>query len=185
MRSSAFLSVFSSVALISSLAAASPSDRLLKARQTNTVAQASPTAQTNTVAQATPTAQASPTAQAATIAQVALLDHDINDPNGGRTQILFFTANQVMNIPDLNRDFGGIRSVEVIPEGAEQFNRQNARCVFGSSQFGGVSDGLDPNGPGLCVSSNDAADEGKLSENGLNGLIDVVQCFVGRCPGDA
>ncbi|KPI36182.1 uncharacterized protein AB675_8913 [Cyphellophora attinorum] len=141
----------------------SPSDRLLKARQANTVAQASPTAQTNTVA------QASPTAQASAIAQVALLDHDINDPNGGRTQILFFTDGQLMNIPDLNRDFGGIRSVEVIPEGAEQFNRQNARCVFGSSQFGGVSDGLDPNGPGLCVSSNDAADEGELSENGLNG----------------
>lgn len=88
-------------------------------------------------------------------------------------QVFFLSDGQTQNFPDLNREIG-ISSVGVIPEGGDPFNRQNARCIFRSSITGFE----------LCVSSGDSADEATLSENGLNDVIDSVQCLVGRCPGD-
>ncbi|KAK5054576.1 hypothetical protein LTR84_001467 [Exophiala bonariae] len=101
----------------------------------------------------------------------ALLCSDDNLSN--ICQAFFLSDGQTQNFPDLNREIG-ISSIGVVPEGGDRFNRQNARCIFRSSILGGE----------LCVSSGDSVDEATLSENALNDVIDSVQCFVGRCPGD-
>lgn len=96
-----------------------------------------------------------------------------DDGLSGTCQVFTLGDGQTQNFPDLNREIG-ISSVVVVPQGSDQFNRQNARCVFRNSITGFE----------LCVSSNDSADEATLSENALNDAIDSVQCFVGRCTGD-